>query len=302
MYTDFKETMSEVNYRLSLSTAYKTWREQWHEVHIEVDAYAAIFRDTCFMISEFTGNALTTVQAEDIAERLFYILSTSPDEAMSLATVASKLDVDCPQLAPSYEANMNYYAKLVYHLRGMGIFKYGETNVGHPVLEPLLQVKGELRIILHSKFASAIPQIGEIVGTMDAKGYGLLPGISFRGKSTRRKTPLNQKDREVVSLVSRQKFTVDMEIVRKMQYYVPTMSDSGIPISEKEQEDARTAYYRFVDMAEHAETESTVLQFPTTQDSRGRFYNAATDPAVRLSLRSPKPEGSLTAFEHKLLR
>ena len=295
MTIDFYETMSEVNKRLSLSTAYKTWRLEWHDPHMEIVEYAAIFSDTCFLISEYVNNLLTPEQEKEVVKRLFYILSTSQDETMSLATLVSKLDVDCPAIAEEYEDNMNHYANIVFNLKNLGIFHYSETTNGHPVISPILQVKGELRSILHSKFGSAIPQIGDVVGEMDSKG------IRFSGQSTKRDTPLNQYDREAVSMVSRQRFKVAIDIINKMEYYVPTLSRTGEPISPREQEYVRTDYYRFVDMAEYAHEENTVIQFPTTQDSRGRFYNAATDPAVRLSLRSPEPEGSLTEFEHNLI-
>ena len=298
--------MTEVNQRMSLSTAYSTWTEKWHTPNMEIKAYADLFNDTCYLITEWNagdtpGDNKQIKIVESIAARIFYIISTSPKPTMPLVTLASKLDADEQALGADYGDNMQFYSEMIYSLRNVGIFSYLVTPTLHPILVTILQVKGELREELDAKFAQALPQVGEDIGELDAKGYGLLPGIRFTGKSTRRETPLNAYDRKAISLVSRQSFAVDMAMVNSMEYYVPTISESGIPITLQEQEDTRTAYYRFTDMAEEADSLFEPIQLPTTQDSRGRFYNAATDPAVRLSLRSTGYEGDLTDFEYEHL-
>lgn len=305
-FNDNYEAMAELNQRMSLFTAFSTWKERFHNVNMDNEIYKNIFDDTCYLINQWGDgeNPPDEVQdklVKDIATRMFYILTTNPDETISLVTVASKLDADCQQLYEDYEENISAYAEMVYHTRSAGLFTYATTQNDHPVLTPTLAVKGELRTELDDKFASALPQVGDVVGEMDSKGWNLLPGVMFKGKSTRRKTPLNAQDRRIVSLVSRQRYKVDMDILHKMEYYVPTISENGEPISERQQEDARTAFYRFRDMADEAHHDNTVIQLPTTQDSRGRFYNMATDPAIRLSLRSPKYTGGLTEFELNLL-
>jgi len=118
--------------------------------------------------------------------------------------------------------------------------------------------------------------------------------------SSKRKTPLNYRDRSIVSMVSQQTYKIHMPLL-DMPYFVPFLTKEGDPLTEKQQEDIRTSYYRFTDMAEIAEEFDEVIQLPTTMDSRGRFYNMATDPTVRLSLRSTTSEGNLTPFEEQLL-
>lgn len=307
LLTEAKEVMGELNQRMSIFTAHQTWLDNFHKPHLEVAQYKDLFDDTCFMIRDWLLNIFDKEEpyleeVESIAERLFYIISTAPKDTMSLVTVASKLETDCQQLYLEYQDNIQAYSELVFHLKSIGIFTYSLSQNDHPVITPILTVKGELRTALEAKFSSALPQLGGVVGTMDAQGKGLLPGILFKGKSTRRQTPLNQKDREAITLVSKQEYVVDMNMVNNMKYYVPTITDTGLPISEREQEDARTAYYRFEAMAREADQDNTTLQLPTTEDSRGRFYNAATDPAVRLSLRSVRQEGKLTKFEQELLK
>jgi len=294
--------MEEVNYRVSTSTAYTTWQKRWHKPNMEDPSYKDLFTDVCYLIQswnngEVPGDKTQVALVNDIAQRIFYILSTSDKATLPMVTLVSKLDADCQALSEDYEENMQLYADMVYALRPARIFTYYVTAMGAPVLVPTIKVKGELRQELDSKFGSALPQLGGVVGELGPKGFGLIPGVAFSGKSTKRKTPLNQQDREIVSLISQQQYWVDMAIVDFMPYFVPSITDTGLPISEQEQEDARTAYERFVEVAEQMHALDTTIQFPTTQDSRGRFYNMATDPAIRLSLRSIKYEGNLTEFE-----
>jgi hypothetical protein len=308
MNTYLLDAMTELNQRMSLSTAFPTWNAEFHIALLETSReYRGLFTDTRYLINQWNGGAIPgdaqqQKDVEDIAIRIFYVLSTSPQPTLSLATLASKLEADCIPLGADYEDNIQHYSDMIYFLRNAKIFRYDMTATGHPVLTPLLQVQGELRTALDAKFASALPQVGGVMGDLDSRSTGLIPGVRFSGKSSKRKTPLNEYDRKTITLVSKQGYRVDMDIIKQMPYYVPAITDTGVPITEREQEDARTAYYRFTDMAEEAEANLEILQLPTTQDSRGRFYNAATDPAIRLSLRSKHIEGHLTPFELKLLR
>ncbi len=302
--------MAELNPRFSMSTANRLWTEKYHNcMRKEYPEYEAMFTDTIHLIESWNDGDWDTEEAVknrenayDIAIRLFYILTMSPIETVSLATVVSKLETDCVRLGDTYPHNIQLYAELVLHLEPARIFTYRATRMAHPILTPRICVpQGELRDELEGKFAAALPQLGHGTGELSDGGKGFLPGVRFTGKSTKRKTPLNEYDRAAITLVSQQAYTIAHDIVESMEYHVPSMTDLGQPLTPKEREDAKTSYNRFADMAVLAKEHHTVLQFPTTQDSRGRFYNAATDPAVRLSLRSIISTGKLTPFEIKLL-
>lgn len=301
---NFHALMGELNTRMSSRTAYTTWLERWHRPNLEVSAYEDLYMDTCYAVRQYIGvlprgKEIHIGSMDEIAERTIYTLSMSPQESMSLATLASSLEAVCVERYKDYEENINWYSQLVYELRRVGIFNYHITTSGHPVITPNLQVKGELREELDDKFQSALPQIGGVVG--DMLGDQILPQLHFSGKSYRRQIDLNNKDLEAITLVSQQSYKVDRAILDNMSYHVPTITETGEILTDQQREDAREAYYRFQEMAELADDYKTVIQFPTTQDSRGRFYNAATDPAVRLTLRSVKYEGRLTEAEEQHL-
>ena len=297
------DIQTELNIKYSSSTAFSTWRNAFHETHMTDQSYIDLVDDCKFMVNQWLNEeGLSHLDiAEEVTIRIIYVVSTAPLDTMSMATLVSKLDTDCTNLKPEYAENIQAYSELVYHLRTVGIFQYKATSTGHPILIPEIAVTGDLATLLSDKFSSALPQLESTTGTLKAKGKGLLPGIRFSGKSTRRKTPLNQQDMKAITLVSQQTYMVDMDIVRNMEYYVPTMTESGNPLSAQEQEDARTMYRRFEDMSEIADELGLGLSMPTSEDSRGRLYNMATDPSIRLSLRSMKATGSLTPFEQSLL-
>lgn len=297
------QVMQELNQRMTIKTAYSLWLEKHHLRLLQTsEEYSNMFRDTSKLIIEWANPELPLdTEAEqltdNIAKRIFFILSTTYTDTVPFVTVVSTLEATCQKIGANYSHNMELYSDLLYHLRHAQIFTYEVTRNNIPIIFPRLKINASLAKELKDKFAAALPQIGGVTGILNEKGYGLLPGIHFEGKSSRRTTPLNEKDREILSIISQQEFKVAMDIVESMEYYVPTMTKNGFPISPQQQEYTRTAYYRFVDMARIAQEYETTIQLPTTVDSRGRFYNMATDPSVRLSLRSKYTEGNLTEFE-----
>lgn len=297
------DIQTELNIKYSSATAFSTWRNAFHETHMVDQSYIDLVDDCKFMVNQWLNEEeLSHLDiAEEITIRILYVVSTAPLDTMSMATLVSKLDTDCSNLKPDYAENVQAYSELVYHLRTARIFEYKATSTGHPILIPEIAVTGDLATLLRDKFSSALPQLEGTTGSLKAKGKGLLPGIRFSGKSTRRKTPLNQQDMDAITLVSQQVYKVDTNIVGRMEYYVPTMTESGNPLSLQEQEDARTMYHRFEAMAGIADELELGLCMPTSEDSRGRLYNMATDPSIRLSLRSTVHTGSLTPFEQSLL-
>jgi len=302
---DFKALMSDLNKELSSSTAYATWQEKFHNNYLTLQGYRDLVLHVQTTISSWAMADETDLESnvalENIVERLFYIISTDSKGFITLPSLVAKLETDCTKLAPEYQENIELYTDMLLALRFTGLFTLVKTKDSANII-PKISVSPELQTELDAKFPSVLPQVGDVVGHLKENGFGLVPGIRFNAKASKRKIPLNDKDREIISIISKQRFKVKASILENMPYYVPSVTKDNTPLTPEEQEYARIYYYRFADLALEADKYDTVIQFPTTVDSRGRFYNHATDPAIRLSLRSPYQEGDLTPFEQQLLQ
>lgn len=302
---EFKTLMADINKELSSSTAYKTWQEQYHNNYLSLQGYRDLVMHVENTISSWAMADETDFESslvvENIVERLFYTISTDNKGFITLQSLVTKLETDCPKLAPEYQENIELYTDLILAIKFTGLFTLAKTKDSVNII-PSISVSPELQAELDAKFSSALPQVGDVVGELKEDGFGLVPGIRFNAKAAKRKIPLNDKDREIITIISKQRFKVKASILENMPYYVPAVTKDNIPLTPEEQEYARIYYYRFADLALEADRYDTVIQFPTTVDSRGRFYNHATDPAIRLSLRSPYQEGNLTPFEQQLLK
>lgn len=301
-----KELQRTINITNSTATSYDLWLAEFHSpMFISNSEYEATFTDTVYMINEFFKHnpVKPTVKAHssDLARHIIYMLSTATLDTISMATIASQLEVRHPDIDDDFGKRLTILSELVMSLKSAGILDYAVTAEGHPLVLPMVTVDETLAATLAAKFKAPIPQIEGTMGSLNSD-EGLLEGLAFSGKSTKRKTPMNIRNMEFAELVSHQVYKVDLALANGLDYFVPTVTDTGEILSEEEREAARQSYYRFIQAAETAAELDLGVCFPTSLDSRNRAYNMATIPAIRLCLRAPEPTGSLTPFEQQLIK
>lgn len=294
--SELNEQQWEMNHRYSASTAYSTWLDKYHFPNLDHDdKYRDCYMDCVLAVEADYSKQyrLDPDNVKNMVDRLFYIISSSPQPTLSIATVVSSLHASKTlTFTGDYETDIQLWTDIVCGLSNVGIFGVFVSPSGHPVVTCTLSLPSSLTTELGEKFQSVLPQIEGSMGHDACKPKG----VRYTGKSTRRKIPLNKDDWRVLETVNSQMYHVDMDILN-MKYYVPSITDTGKALTEDEKDMARVYFNRFKFIAEWADSEGRGVQCVTNQDSRGRFYNFLTDPHIRLSLRSKVAEGNLTDWE-----
>lgn len=307
------DTQVAANLELSTQFAERQWEVEFHYPLLNTSAdYAVMVSDLELMIASEhglgneLGLAFESSQERvdtvcELATHLIYITSSIGQDTISLPTIASQMERRVPWLHEDFQTRLNMISQMIADWAVCGFYTYNVTPTGMPLVSPLIELPESLQEDLKKRFRAPIPQMESTVGDLQSDGTGMVAGLSFSPKSSKRKIPLNHKNREFVTLLSQIPYSFDWDLVTSLVYAVPAISDNGGVLSDKEREDCKTGWYRFLLACELAHEHGENLCFPTSLDSRNRSYSLLNDPAVRQCLRSPTANGSLSPFEHSLL-
>ena len=301
------------NQQLSTQYAEQQWTEEFHAPHMAnsseymtllSDLEDMVSRDLLdFAISHFSNPQEAKEAVYEIAVHLMYIISTASQEVIGLVTVASQLERRLEYIGDAYEERLNTVSQWLCDWSSVGLYSYKVTNIGYPLLEPLIEVPESLREDLDNRFKASIPQLSASVGDLQADGTGLVVGLYHSGKSSKRKLRLNQACRDYISRVSQIEYDFNWVLIQKLEYHAPHLSEEGEVLTEQEREDCRVGWYRFYCACELAVAHGrSTICFPSVLDSRDRIYSMLNDPIIRQCLMSPVSTGSLTQFEQNLLK
>lgn len=306
------EAQLEANLQLSTQWAETQWNEEFHLPHLAThEKYETLFTDLDDMVGRdlwiFAAKEHDSIEEANeavtsIATHLMYIISKEKRDTLGLVSIATQLERRLPYIGETFEERLNLVSQWLAHWSLVGLYEYKVTNEGYPLLIPLIQVPEALQEDLAKRFKAPIPQLSASVGDLQADGTGLVIGCYHSGKSSKRKLALNQECRDYISQVSQIEYDFNWELIQKLEYHAPLLSEEGEILTEQEREDCRVGWYRFYCACELAvEQGRSTICFPSVLDSRDRIYSMLNDPIIRQCLMSPVSTGSLTPFEQQLL-